>query len=183
MAIRAKGTKRNWTWWRIVGVAFLLLALASTGLLVKLRRTIPPGMSKDIRAGMAARGILDPDERLNRYLELRYGPLSDAANRQKVFMDFFNIDHIRSLQLIVKHSPDDQRQANIRAMAIWVEGYRQTLTDRERAALRTEFQTPEGAAMLRRATAQYNSQDARYRGMTAPVISQLLKTISSVQAQ
>ena len=33
--------------------------------------------------------------------------------------------------------------------------------------------------MLRQATAQYNSQDVQYRGQTAPVISQLLKTINA----
>ncbi len=172
-----------WSWWRVLVLAFVAVSIAGTVLLVVLRRRVPPGMLKDIRAAIPARGIQDPDERLTRYLELRYGSLSEAANREKVFLAFFDVDHIKALQLIVRHSPDDQRQANIQAMARWVEGYRNTLTDEERAAINAKFQTPEGRAMLRKATAQYNSQDVRYRGMTAPVISQLLQTISMVQAQ
>jgi uncharacterized protein YgiM (DUF1202 family) len=66
-------------------------------------------------------------------------------------------------------------------MANWVRAYRESLTLPERAGLNARFQTPEGRAMLRQATAQYNSQDVQYRGQTAPVISQLLKTISSTQ--
>jgi len=49
-------------------------------------------------------------------------------------------------------------------MAKWVAGYRESMTPQERAALNARFQTPEGKAMLRRAAAQYNSQDVRYRG-------------------
>lgn len=185
MAIRPKAelqeSRRKWPWLRIAGIALLVLTLAGVALLLNLRRAIPPGMLKDIRAGIPARSIQDPDKRLARYLELRYGPLSDPANRQKVFLDFFDTDHIKALQLIVRHSRDEQRQGNIQAMAKWVENYRNTLTDEERAALNAQFQTPEGRAKLRKATAQYNSQDVHYRGMTAPVISQLLNTISTVQ--
>lgn len=168
---------------RLLVVGLVLSVVVAAALWMYLRWTIPPGMSKDIRAGIAARGIADPDERLTRYLELRYGALNEAANRERVFLDFFNIDHIKALQLMVRHSPEDQRQANIQAMARWIEGYRNTLTAQERAALNEKFQRPEGRVMLRKATAQYNSQDVHYRGMTAPVISQLLNTISSVQAQ
>jgi hypothetical protein len=96
-------------------------------------------------------------------------------------VDFFNIEHIKALQLMVRHSPEDQRRANILAMAKWVSSYRESLTAPELAALNARFQTPEGRAMLRQATAQYNSQDVQYRGQTAPVISQLLKTISRTQ--
>jgi hypothetical protein len=66
-------------------------------------------------------------------------------------------------------------------MADWVKDYRESLSPAQRAALNARFQTPEGRAMLRQATAQYNSQDVQYRGQTAPVISQLLKTINSTQ--
>jgi hypothetical protein len=183
MESRPKATNRTWSWRRALAITLLLLALAGTAVAIKLRRTIPPGMVNDIRAGLAARDIPDADERLTRYLELRHGPLTNADNREKVFMAFFDTDHIKALHLIVKHSPEAQRQANIAAMERWVEGYRNTLSAEEQAALKTRFQAPEGVAMLRKATAQYNSQDVRYRGMTAPVISQLLKTIADVQAQ
>lgn len=175
--------KRRWTGWRGIALVVSLPVLLGIVFVVKARRDIPAGMVRDIRAGVAARGIADPDKRIARYLELRYGPLSDPANRRKAFLDFFNVDHVRALQLMVKHSPAEHRQGNIEAMAKWVEDYREKLTNEEREILKTQFQTPDGRAMLRQATAQYNSQDVHYRGTTAPVISQLLRTISSVQSE
>jgi len=141
----------------------------------------PAEVMKDIRAGLAARPVKDADDRLFKYLEARYGSMADPANRQQAFLDFFDVEHIEGLQLLVKYSPAEQRQANIDAMARWVAAYRDSLTSQERAALSARFQTPEGRAMLRRATARYNSQDVEYRGRTAPVISQLLRTIYQVQ--
>lgn len=139
-------------------------------------------LMKDLRAGIAVRQIKDPDERFRKYLERRYGPLSDPANRQRVFLDFFDTAHIRALQIIVQHSPADQRQDNIKATADWIAGYRATMTAQERADLRAQLQSDAGQAMLRQATAQYNRQDVYYRGDTVPVISQLLATIHDVQS-
>jgi hypothetical protein len=142
---------------------------------------LAPGILEDIRAGIAARHVKDPDERLLKYLDQRYGSMAEPANRQAAFLDFFNVEHVKGLQLLVKHLPEDRRQASIDAMARWVATYRESLTSDERAELKARFQTAEGQAMLRRATAQYNSQDVRYRGSTAPVISQLLTTLREVQ--
>ena len=141
----------------------------------------PAELMKDIRAGIAVREIKDPDERFKKYLEQRYGSMSDAANRQKAFLDFFNTDHIRALQLMVKHSPEGQRQANIKATADWIAKYRTSLTTSESTALRAQLQSDAGKAMLKQATAQYNTQDVYYRGSTAPVISELLTTIHEIQ--
>lgn len=135
----------------------------------------------DIRAGIAARNISDPDLRFQKFLEGRYGSLAEPANRQKAFLDFFNVDHIRAMQLLVQHSPADKRQANINASAKWLEKYRPALTSAERADLTARLQSPEGRSMLQQATAQYNRQDVQYRGQTAAVISQLLKTIGGLQ--
>ena len=52
------------------------------------RKRIPPGLVNDVRAGLSAINIRDPDERLAKYLELRYGPMSDPVNRRRVFLDF-----------------------------------------------------------------------------------------------
>lgn len=169
------------SWWRVTAIVLGVLVLLGAVLGLVVRHRIPPGLGKDIRAGIASRHIKDPDERLKKYLEGRYGPLSEPANRQQAFLDFFNTDHIKALQLLVRHSPESQRQSNILAMARWVESYRNGMTPQERADLKTRLQGPEAAAMLKRATTQYNSQDVAYRGATAPVISQLLQTISSVQ--
>lgn len=172
--------KRKLIGWGCVSGCVVLLASAFVWVRV-LHRGPPPWLMKDLRAGMAAREIKDPDERLLKYLEGRYGLLSDPANRRRVFLDFFDINHIKAMQFLVRHSPAQNRQANINAMARWVEAYRDSLTPQERTALKDQFQTGDGQAMLKRATAQYNSQDVRYRGSTAPVISQLLQTLNDVQ--
>ncbi len=168
---------------RIIGITlFILVLLVVIGGLT-LRRKISAELMQDIRAGIAARPIRNPDERLKKFLEVRYGSQDDSANRQKVFLNFFNIEHIKAMQVLVKNSSADQRQTNIMAMAKWVENYRNSLTPEQRAALSTQLQTEDGHSMLRQATAQYNSQDVRYRAMTAPVISQLLITIGQMQKQ
>ncbi len=161
--------------------AVLALTLAAFVWVRILHHGPPRGLIRDIRAGIAARHIQDPDKRLLKYLEVRYGPMSDPANRQRAFLDFFNVDHIKGLQLLVRYSPPTQRQANIEAMARWVAAYRTSLTPEERTALNARFQSAQGKAMLRRATGQYNSEDVQYRGATAPVISQLLRTIYEVE--
>ena len=168
-------------YWRFTGITLLVLAIAGAAVIQHFRHRLPPELMQDVRAGIAARHISDPDQRFEKFLEGRYGPLTDPANRQKAFLDFFNIDHIRAMQLMVKHSPENMRQANIDASAKWVEHYRQSLSAQERADLSGRLQSPEGRSMLQKATAQYNSQDVQYRGQTAPVISQLLKTIGSLQ--
>lgn len=174
-------TKRKWLWRCATSVALGLLVVVSTVFLHHARRRIPPGLMNDVRAGLAAINVPDPDERLARYLELRYGPMSDPINRRRVFLDFFDRDRIKGLEWLVKHTPSDQRQVDILAMAKWIEQYRLSLTADERAALQAVVRTPEGSLMLQRATAQYNNQDVYYRSQTAPVISQLLKTVNQLQ--
>jgi hypothetical protein len=141
----------------------------------------PAGLLREVRAGLAARPIRDPDQRLVRYLEERYGNLANPTNRQAVFVDFFDPERIQALQVLVKHTPDAQRQANLEAMARWLAAYRESMGAQERAALNARFQTAAGRAMLGRATAQYNAQDVRYRGYTAPVISELLRTLHEIE--
>ena len=175
---RQPGSRR--IFWRVTGVVILLAVIVGAVVVHRVRR-LPPELMKDIRAGIAARDVADPDQRFRKFLEGRYGTLADPANRKKAFLDFFNVDHIRALQLLVKHSPADRRQANINATAKWLEDYRNSLSAQERADLSACFQSPEGRAMLQSATAQYNSQDVNYRGQTIPVISQLLTTIASLQ--
>jgi len=173
-------SKRKCLGW-IAGAVGLVLCLAVLFWLRVAYFGRPVGLMKDIRAGLAARQIEDPDQRLVRYLEARYGSLSEPTNRQEVFVDFFNPERIKALQLLVKHAPDQQRQANIEAMARWLAAYRASMGAEERAALNARFQTSEGRTLLGRATAQYNSQDVHYRGYTAPVISELLRTLNEVE--
>lgn len=177
-----EGRRKKW----VLGAGIVLVALLTFGVVgyFKIRRNyLNPEMMKDIKAGLAAKDVKNPDQRFVTFLEQRYGPQTDAANREKAFLDFFNPEHIRNLQTIVAHSPEGQRPANIAATARWVAQFRANLTPAERASLGAKLKTDSGHQMLRQAMAQYNSQDIYYRGATTPVIAELLKTIHEVQGQ
>ncbi len=173
--------RARWTW-KSRAVAGALLMLAVTGFVGWRAWHAPEAvrLRRDLRAGMAARSIRDPDLRLARYLEGRYGDQSDPARRREVFLDFFRRERIEDLQRMVRLMPEERRQEGVEAMARWVQRYRDSLSEEERAVLGAYFRAPDGAAMLRQATSQYNAQDVRYRGATAPVISQLLRTLNDV---
>jgi hypothetical protein len=174
--------QRTWrTFWRLTGMALLLIVAGGAFAVHRLRQRLPKELMKDIRAGIAARDIKDADQRFEKYLEGRYGPQSDHANREQAFLDFFNVEHIRAMQFLVKHSPADRRQANIDASARWVAQFRESLTPEQRADLGARIEAGGGNSMLAQATAQYNSQDVYYRGQTVPVISELLKTVAMAQ--
>lgn len=170
--------------WIGLGAGLLVLLVIGVIGYVKMFRGYPPReLMQDIKAGVAVREIKDADARFAKYLERRYGPMSEAANREKAFLDFFNPEHIRALQFMVAHSPPDQRGENIAATAKWVAQFRAGLAPAERAALSEKLKSDSSRLMLKRATAQYNSQDVYYRGATAPVISELLRTIHEVQGR
>jgi hypothetical protein len=175
-----RGGKRLLRW--LGGGTVVLLLIGALGYWKVFRGYAPREFMQDIKAGIAVREIRDPDERFVKYLEGRYGPMTDPANRQAAFLDFFNPEHIRALQFMVAHSPKAQRPENIAASARWVADYRRSLTPAERQALRARLGSDAGRSLLKRATAQYNAQDIYYRGQTAPVISQLLTTLHDVQS-
>ena len=170
--------KKSWRlFWQIASITLLFLAL--TGALVVHRiRQLPPEL---IRAGIAARDIADPDLRFEKFLDGRYGSQSNPDNQRKAFLGFFTPDHIKAMQLLVKHSPRNQRQANINAAAKWVQQYRENLTPQQRANLSASLLSPEGLATMQEATAVYNSQDIHYRDQSQSVVSQLLQTIASLK--
>ena len=175
-------TKKRRLFWQITGIALLILALAGVYVVHRLRQ-LPPELMQDIKAGIAARNIIDPDQRFEKFLEGRYGPQQNPTNQDKAFLGFFNPDHIRAMRLLVQHSPANRRQDNINASAKWLQQYRENLTPQQRANLNAQLFSPEGLAMLRRATSIYNSQDVYYRDQTKQVISQLLTTLSGIQSQ
>jgi succinate dehydrogenase flavin-adding protein (antitoxin of CptAB toxin-antitoxin module) len=165
-----------------VGLTLLLLAIITVVAGMHYIHThIPKEIIPDIRAAISARGLTDPDARFKKYMESRYGSMDDPAHREHAFEDYFNRDHIKAMQLIVKHSPPDQRRANIRASANWLANYRQTMSPQEKADLADYFQSDQGREALQAATAQFMNQDAEYRSSTTPVINQLMTTLSTVK--
>ncbi len=140
------------------GVVCILLVGGATAL---WRHTfhhyVPRELMQDVRAGLAARHIQQPKARVEAFLTARYGPLTEPLNRQRALLGFFDVDHIKGLNFIVNHSPVNQRQANTEAMADWIANYRNTMPAEERAALQARLNSEGGQAMLRQATAQYQS--------------------------
>jgi len=172
MSSRARKT----LWAGAVGI--VLMALGTTLWMRRFHRYTPVEALQDLRAASQAKDAPRPVER---FLELRYGPLTDPANRQRAFLDFFNIGHIKGLHLIASRMNGEKQKASITAMAQWVENYRATMTPGEKQALGAYVRSNSGRATLRQATAQYLSQDVHFRASTAPVIQELMTTLATVQ--
>ncbi len=176
-----KGRTRILLW---LGFTALLLIAVGAWLWVRtFRHYTPKEVLADVRAGLAALHIREPQARVEAFLEARYGSLANPTNRQRAFLDFYSPDHIKGLAFIVKHTPPEQKQANTQAMAQWIAGYRETMSPEERAALRAQLDTEAGRAMLRQATAVYQSQDVYFSGAQAPVIGEIMKTLTAVQQE
>lgn len=161
------------------GVTGLVLAALGVTLWVRhFHRYTPAEVMLDVRAGIAARNDPKPVER---FLELRYGPLTEPANRQKAFLGFFDVGHIQGMHLLVQRMPESRRQPSINGMAQWIAEYRRTMTPAERQALGNYLRSGQGRTAVQQATAQYLSHDVRYRAATAPVIAELMMTLAAVR--
>jgi hypothetical protein len=125
------------------------------------------------RVGRSARPV-------EKFLELRYGPMTEPANRERAFLDFFNLGHIEGLNILAGRMDSSRKRANIAAMAQWVANYRQTMLPEEKAALSSYFHSDPGRAALQRATAQYLQKSVRFRAETAPVIQELMTTLATL---
>ena len=166
---------RKVLWVCAAGIA--LIALAVTLWVRRFHQYTPVEALQDLRAAAQVGHAPRPVER---FLELRYGPLSDPANRQRAFLDFFNVGHIKGLQILARGMGSEQRKASTAAMAQWVADYRTTLTPQEKQSLGAYVRSDAGRANLQQATAQYLRQDARFRASTAPVIQELMTTLATV---
>ena len=171
-----KPRTRRWLWVAVAALA--CLSLMAVWWVHHFHRYTPAEVVADVRAGIAARHAAQPVER---FLELRYGPLTDSANRDRAFLDFFNLGHIQGLQFISSRLTTEQRKEHSAAMAQWIAQYRTNLTSEERQALRARLGADGGRAIVQAATAQYLSQDVHYRATSAPVITQLLTTLTEIQ--
>lgn len=157
-----------------------LVAIVAVGFLgIRRLRNYPTReIMLDVKAGLAARHATN---QLERYLEVRYGSMTNAASREKAFLDFFNVDHVKGLNFLVQRMPAERRSANISAMAEWVANYRETMTPEEKTFLQAQLNSPEGVLRVRQATSQYLRQDIHYRAANAAVISELLTTIATLK--
>ena len=156
-----------------------LIALGVTFWIRRFHHYTPVEALQDVRAALQ---VKDEPEPVERFLELRYGPLTDPANRQRAFLDFFNIGHIKGLSFLASHMESDKRQACTMAMAHWIADYRTTMTPDERAALGAYVRSDVGRDTVRQATVQYLVQeDVHFRASTAPVIQELMTTLATVR--
>ena len=168
---------------KLLWVGAVALAAAALAVVLWIRHFhdyTPVEVALDVHAALAARNEARP---VDRFMELRYGPMTESGNRQKAFLDFFNVGHIEGLQVLVKRMPASHRELGIANMARWVSDYRRTLSPQEKASLRDYFQTESGRGTLERATAKYLSQDVYYRDATAQVIEELMATLVAIQKQ
>lgn len=168
---------KKWFW--MGAIAALLLAMATVWWVRRFHRYTPVEVVQDLRAAMQVKNHPRPVER---FLELRYGPLDLPANRHRAFMDFFNPGHVEGLQMLTSRLPPERRQTNIQAMAQWLASYRQQLLPEEKQMLAAYFRTEEGRRAIEAATAKYLSQDVYYRAETAPVIRELMTTLTYLQS-
>ena len=163
------------------GLTVLAVAGLSTVLWVRhFHRYTPIEALHDLQAASRVGNAARPVER---FLQLRYGPMSNPVNREKAFLDFFNIGHIKGLNMLVAATAPEQRQANIDAMAQWVASYRAGLTPQEKTSLGAYFRSDAGRTTLQEASVQYLAQDVHFRASTAGVVQELLTTVSTVQKQ
>ncbi|MCX8157441.1 MAG: hypothetical protein N3J91_13520 [Verrucomicrobiae bacterium] len=168
---------KKWLW--MGAIVALLLLMATVWWLHRFQRYTPVEVARDLRAAMQVKGHPRPVER---FLELRYGPLDLPTNRHQAFLDFFNPGHVEGLHLLTSRLPAERRKTNIQAMAQWLAQYRQQLLPEEKQMLAAYFRTPEGRRAIESATAKYLSQDVYYRAETAPVIRELMNTLNDLQS-
>ena len=123
----------------------VVIAAGTTLWIRRFHHYTPVEAVQDVRAAIQAKDAPQPVER---FLELRYGPLTDPANRQRAFLDFFNIGHIKGLHYLAGRMGSQQRQASTAAMAQWVANYRTTMTPDERASLGAYVSSDAGRATI-----------------------------------
>ncbi|MCU0783595.1 MAG: hypothetical protein MUF81_06010 [Verrucomicrobia bacterium] len=168
---------------RIIWAGAMVVAVFVLGTILWKRRFhdyTPAAAVLDLRAGFEARHAPVPAKQ---FLELRYGPQTDPANRRAAFIDFFNAGHIEGLYLIVGNRTDPRTRKGIADVAQILRDYRGNMSPDEKKALADHFNSEAGRAQVQAATASYQSKSARYRAVTAPVINELLTTLAAIQNQ
>ena len=165
----------------VVGTGLVVLTLMALSVALWLRhfQTYTPAAAlRDLRAAAQVRNAEHPVEP---FLEARYGSLRVPANRQKALLDFFEVGHIEGLYLITGHLAGDRKQATIAEMAQWIANYRTNMPAEDQEALHKYLGTDAGRAMVQGAAKYYLQKDVRFRAESAPVIQELMTTLSTLQ--
>lgn len=162
-----------------VGIAGMILVVVVGDILWKrqFHDYTPVAAAKDLRAAYEVRHAPEP---LKQFLELRYGPQTDPANRAAAFIDFFNSAHIGALARIAHNRTDEKTRKQIDTMAKIIHGYRDNMSPEEKQTLADHFNSADGMAQVKSAAAYYQSEDARFRAVAAPVIEELMTTLAAV---
>jgi hypothetical protein len=176
-SIERKTGKRKLLAW--IGGALVILIASFLVWTHYFHHYTPLDALKDLRAGAQVGHSAHPAQR---FLELRYGPQTEPANREKAFMDLFNAGHIEGLHLIVGGRTDPRTKALVAEVAKIIADYRQTMTPAEKADLSAYFRSDAGRAQIREATDSYQSKDARFRAVSTPVIQELLTTLTTLSS-
>jgi hypothetical protein len=177
---RISTKKKKLAWACAIGV--LLLALAVVLWQRRFHSYTPLDAVYDLRAAVQV-ARENPADPVLRFLELRYGAMTDPANRVRAFQDMFNIGHIEGLYLLWHNGKDTERiqttiaETTSQTFAKW----RSVMSPEERQTLAAYFHSPAGRAQVQQATAFYMGKDVRFRSDSAPVIKALLTTIGDTQ--
>ncbi|HVM51211.1 MAG TPA: hypothetical protein VMU04_24490 [Candidatus Acidoferrum sp.] len=166
---------------RLLWVCGIAAALAGVVVVLWVRQFHEYTPAEALRDLEAAARVGAASRPVERFLQLRYGPMDNPANRQKAFLDFFNIGHIKGLNMIVARIHPEKRQARIDAMAQWVADYRATMSPEEKASLGAYLNSDAGRATIQQAAAEYMHEDSHFRASTAGVVQELLTTVSTVR--
>lgn len=162
-------------------VAVLLMVLAIVLWQRRFHSYTPLDAVYDLRAAVQVLRENPPD-RVLRFLELRYGAMTEPANRVHAFQDMFNVGHIEGLYLLWHNEKDTERiNTTIAGTAETFAKWRGIMSPEERQTLATYFHSPAGRAQVQQATAFYMGKDVRFRSVSAPVIKELLTTIGNTQ--
>src|SRR5258707_312876 len=132
-------TKRSTRTRRLLWAGAICVAIIVLGAILWVRRFhdyTPVEAALDLKAGFAARHAPVPAKE---FLELRYGPQTNAANRAAAFIDLFNSGHIEGLCLIVGNRSDQGTRKGIEDVAQILRDHRTSMTPDEKKALSDHF--------------------------------------------
>ena len=138
----------------------------------------PVDAVKDLHAATQAGHSLNPAQS---FLELRYGPQDDPANRNKAFKAFFNAGHIEGFYLIAGNRTDAKAKARVTQIAQIIADYRQRMSPADKAELSAYFNSDSGRDQIHEAVSDYESKNVQFRSVSAPVVQELMTSLSAIQ--